>query len=79
YVIGGGGIIGLGIGAVFGMLAKTSYDDAVSNCGAPSAGTRSCNAAGVTEGDRADRQAAIATIAFVAATALATTGAILFM
>jgi hypothetical protein len=79
YVVGGLGIIGLGIGAVFGVLAKSTYDDAISDCGSPSAGVRSCNETGLAAGERADRQAAISTIAFVAGTAFVAGGVVLFM
>jgi hypothetical protein len=79
YVVGGVGIIGLGIGTVFGVLAKATYDDAVSNCGSPSAGVRLCNSDGVARGDTSDRQATISTIAFVAGAALLTGGVVLFM
>jgi hypothetical protein len=79
YVLGGVGIIGLGIGSVFGVLAKSTYDDAVSNCGSPSEGTRRCNSTGIAAGDSADRQAAISTLAFVAGTALLAGGVVLFM
>jgi len=61
------------------VLAKTTYDDAVSNCGSASAGARTCNAAGQAGGDRADRQGAISTIAFVAGAAFVAGGVLLFM
>lgn len=79
YIVGGVGIVAVGVGAVFGLLAKTTYDGAVSNCGSPTAGTRVCDATGLAEGARADRQGAISTIGFVAGTALIAGGILLFM
>jgi hypothetical protein len=62
YVVGAAGIASLAVGTLFVFLAQSSYDDALSHC---PAGPSSCDDTGVSGGQTAHRQAAIATVAFV--------------
>jgi hypothetical protein len=71
----GAGVIGLGVGTVFGLKAGSLNDDAKANCNADQ--TR-CNAAGVAQVDDAKSAATISTIGFVAGAALVAGGAVLF-
>ncbi len=67
-VVAGIGAVGLGVGGVFGLLAKSSYDDARTHCTADNR----CTADGVSGVDKAHNQATLSTIAMgVGAAALA--------
>jgi hypothetical protein len=67
-VVAGVGAVGLGLGGVFGLLAKSTYDDARSHCGADNR----CSADGVSGVDKANSQATLSTVAMsVGAVALA--------
>lgn len=74
YVLGGAGIVSLGLGAYFGLKAKSTYDDSESHCR-----NGVCDSEGVTGGDDASTQAAVSTVAFVAGGALLAGGIILFL
>lgn len=63
--VGGAGIALVGIGAYFGLAAKSTYDDASSLENCPQ-GPSSCNTAGIDGGRRADEQATISTVTFIA-------------
>ncbi|MBX3191809.1 MAG: hypothetical protein KF819_32765 [Labilithrix sp.] len=76
YVLGGAGIVGLGLGAVFGVVSKSTYDDALLNC--PS-GPSSCNDDGVAGGKSAHTQATVSTISFIAGGALLAGGITLLL
>src|SRR5262249_8464203 len=65
WVVAGGGVLGLGAGAVFGVLAKTRHDAALN--------ADSQQAAVDTQAD-AKRYATIADVLFVAGTALTVVG-----
>jgi hypothetical protein len=61
-VLGGAGALGLVIGTVMGIVAKSTYDHAWSGCnGDP----RTCTAQGVHDGQTAHNQAAVSTVSFV--------------
>ncbi len=67
-VVAGIGAVGVGIGGLFGLLAKSSYDDARTHCSADNR----CSAEGVSGVDKAHNQATLSTIAMgVGAAALA--------
>jgi hypothetical protein len=80
-VVGGAGVVGLGVGATFGLLALSQRSDASSACGAS---TRVCptsaqaTAAENRLGD-ARSSADVSTIAFVAGAAAVGIGAYLFL
>jgi hypothetical protein len=60
YVALGAGGVSFVVGVVFGVVAKLTYDSASSSANCPS-GTASCNATGVSGGQTAEAQAAVAT------------------
>jgi len=62
-VVGGVGVVGVGLGAVFGLQASSSWDDARSAC---KNFPYDCGAEGVESADNAESQAMISTIGFVA-------------
>jgi len=73
---GGVGIAGLVVGAVFGLKAKSTYDDALANeCHAD---PRTCSANGVDHVSTSHRQATASTVAVVAGGVFIAGGAILF-
>ena len=75
-VVGGAGVVGIGIGVVFGFVSKSTYDHAVaSECGNNPNG---CSLQGQQDGQTAHTQAAISTAGFIAGGALAVGGAVLF-
>jgi len=71
--LGGAGAAGLIVGGVFGLLAKTTYDHAVSEC----QGSRvsACGPGALSDGSSAHTQALVSTVAFVAGAALLAGGA----
>ena len=76
-IVGGAGLVGLGVGGVFGILALSSNGS--SDCGQGEGEARFC----LTEGGEnaaadARSQAQIADIAFIAGGALLATGAVLY-
>ncbi len=71
----GAGVLGVGVGAFFGILSKVTYDDAVSQC---PRGVSSCTSAGANEGRTANGQATVSTLAFIAGGALLATGAVIY-
>lgn len=71
----GVGVIGVGLGAVFGLLAKSTRDEALSHCTAD----RACDAEGVRLGEAADAKATVSTVAFVGGGVLMLTGAVLYL
>jgi hypothetical protein len=62
-VVGGVGVVGVALGAVFGLQASSSWDDAKSSC---EAFPYECGEAGVEKKEDASSQATISTIGFVA-------------
>jgi hypothetical protein len=75
--LGAAGLVGIGVGSVLGLEAKSDYDDARSN-DCPKGGTL-CNSAGVQLGQSASSLAAGSTAAFLVSGALLAGGATLFL
>jgi hypothetical protein len=75
YVLGGAGVIGIGIGSVLGLVAKSTYDSAVKSCDKQF----SCNGDGYSGGQDAHTQATISTVAFIAGGALLAGGVIVYL
>jgi serine/threonine-protein kinase len=78
FVLTGTGVVGLGVGAVLGLSAKSTYDDAF-NGGGCDKGTKACNAAGIDAVDKAKQQATTATVFVVAGGVLGVTGIVLLL
>jgi len=76
YVVGGAGVVGLGIGAVFGLRAASKWSDAQSNCKPNECGAGS---KAQTEKDDASSAGTISTIAFTIGAAALVTGITLFV
>jgi tetratricopeptide (TPR) repeat protein len=74
FAFGGLGAVALGTGAVLGLTAHATYDDALSHC---PTGPASCTLPGVQGGHNAELEATASTIAFVAGGAAIATGAVL--
>ncbi len=74
-VVGGVGVAGLVVGAVFGIVAKSTYNDALKDC---PGGTNACTPDGVSGGSNAHSQAAVSTVGFIAGGALAAAGIVLY-
>ncbi len=76
FIAGGVGVLGLGAGAVFGLLAKSKNDEAASeHCLTE---TR-CDARGVELGDAARTHATISTVTFAVGGALVAGGVVLLL
>ena len=76
YVLGGAGVVGLGLGAVFALKAKSTYDDSNAYC---PGGPTHCNELGVSGGKDASAQATVSTISFIAGGALLASGIVVFV
>jgi hypothetical protein len=74
--LGLAGIAGLGLGSVFGVLSKSTYDGAVKHC---PTGPTSCDGTGTQQGGTAYGQAAISTASFIAGGVLLAAGATLYL
>ncbi len=75
--IGGAGVVGLGVGGVFAILAKSTYDRALSSeCGGQAG---ACSGQGQADGRSAHQQAGIATGAFAIGGALVAAGAAVYL
>jgi hypothetical protein len=72
--IAGVGLVGVGVGAVFGLQAKSKNDDAASHC----RDATHCDQTGLDLDQKARDAATISTIGFVAGGALLVGGTILF-
>lgn len=75
--LAGTGVAALAVGSVFGLSAKSSYDDAFDS-GACDRTSRMCNGPGQDAVDDAHKKATISTILFISGGVLATGGAVLF-
>jgi hypothetical protein len=73
-VVGGVGVVGVALGSVFGLSAKSKNDDALQNCRTSTL----CNPTGVSDTNDAKSAATISTIAFAAGGVALATGLILF-
>jgi hypothetical protein len=76
-VAGGVGVAGIALGSVFGWMAHTSWEAAHGEC--PSATSCAQHAQAVSDHDSASSSATISTVAFVAAAAAVTGGAVLWL
>jgi hypothetical protein len=74
--VGAAGVVGLGLGAIFGVVASSKWSSAQKECGSPA----SCPnyAQGVSDHDSASSAATMSTIGFIAGGALLAGGAALF-
>jgi hypothetical protein len=75
FALGGAGALGVAIGGVFGIVAKTTYDHAWNECGKDA---RGCTPQGVSDGRAAHDQATVSTVAFVTGALLLAGGAALY-
>lgn len=73
-VLGGVGILGLGVGAYFGVRTISAQGTVEDNCHG-----KLCNQTGLDADDDAHASATVSTIAFAAGAALATGGVVLFL
>lgn len=75
-VAAGAGFAGLVVGGIFGMVSKSTYDNALQNeCGG---GPNTCSTQGASDGQTAHSQAMVSTVAFVAGGVLLAGGAALY-
>jgi hypothetical protein len=77
-VVGGAGLIGLGLGATFGLMTSSQWDNVKNECGGnPS----QCTNLGAAQLDRnsALTDATISTVGFVAGGALLAAGVVVFL
>ncbi len=77
YVLGAGGVVGIGLGTAFSFVAKSTYDDALKqHCGgSPTA----CDPDGLTKGATAHTEALVSTVGFIAGGALLAGGLVLYL
>ncbi len=75
--LAGVGVVGIGVGAFFGLKAKSTYDGAFDS-GACDKSTKQCDSGGQSSIDDARSKATVSTILFVAGAACAAGGALLF-
>jgi hypothetical protein len=75
-IVGGVGIVGLGIGTTFAVIAKSKYNDSLASC-SPDNKNR-CNDQGVSLRDDARSAGNVATVAFGVGGAALVAGAVLF-
>ncbi len=78
FVVGGVGIVSLGAGAVFGLLASSKHAQAVSDCSSYPA---HCPSSGIADGPNHDAQtfATVSTVTFVAGGVALAAGAVLVL
>jgi len=75
-VFGGVGVVGIGLGAFFGLQASSKWSDAKAKCTDYPYG---CGAEGTDLRSSAHSQATVSTVAFVAGGALLATGVVLYL
>jgi hypothetical protein len=74
-VVGGVGVAGVVVGSIFGIVSKSKYDHAWTECNM----SASCTSPqGVSDGSTAHTQAAVSTVAFIAGGVLIGGGALLY-
>ena len=76
-VAAGAGVVGLVVGSVLGLVAKSTYDDALAYC--PNGPPSPCGREGVAGGETAHNEATAATVAFVLGGVLLAGGTTLFL
>ena len=74
-VVGAAGVVGLGLGTVFGLQAKSTWADAKSHCPSYPYG---CDTEGVDLHASSNSKAAVSTVAFIAGGAALAVGAVLW-
>ncbi len=77
-VLIGAGVVGLGVGGVLGLSAKSKYDGAFDGGGCDAA-TKTCNANGQSAVDGARSTATVSTLVFGAGAALGLAGVVVFL
>jgi hypothetical protein len=75
-ITGGVGAVGMVVGGVLGLAAKSTYDDALLSC---QGGLSACSVEGVEGVERAHAQALASTLAFVLGGALVVGGVVLYL
>lgn len=73
--LGGAGVVGLVVGSVFGLVSKSTYDNAFHEC---HDNPNACSPQGAQDGQTAHTQATISTVGFIAGGALLAGGAVLY-
>jgi len=73
-LIGGAGVVGLGVGAVFGLMVKPAYDDSAAHCNG-----NYCDATGHDARQNAFAKARISNIAFAAGASALAVGAVIWL
>jgi hypothetical protein len=76
-VVAGAGIVGLGVGAILAISAKSTYNDSLSKCEPGNPGL--CTSPGVGERDNARTAGDAATVAFVVGGAAVAAGAVVWI
>jgi hypothetical protein len=74
YALAGAGVIGIGVGSAFGLMASSSYNQARTDCGTGCSATSKAQ----SEKSSADTDATVSTVAFVAGGAALVAGVVLF-
>lgn len=74
----GAGVVGLGVGGILGLSAKSKYDGAFDGGGCDSA-TKTCNAAGQSAVDSAHSTATVSTVVFGAGAVLGVVGVVVLL
>jgi len=75
-VVGGTGVAGLVVGSIFGLVSKSTYDNAFRNeCHGT---TNGCSTKGEEDGQNAHTQAVVSTVGFIAGGVLLAGGAVLY-
>lgn len=75
-VVAGAGVVGIGVGSVFGIMSMKNHSTVESECRAPE--YKLCSAAGVDAGESAIRNGNVSTVGFIAGGVLLAGGAVLF-
>jgi hypothetical protein len=79
-VVGAAGVVGLGLGAVFGIVAASDWSSAKAACnGKPVSCTTSPNSPGFQDEGSASTMATISTVGFIAGGVLAAGGLVVFL
>jgi|HubBroStandDraft_6_1064221.scaffolds.fasta_scaffold37048_3 hypothetical protein len=76
-VIAGLGVVGVGLGAVFGLEAKGKYNDSLGNC--ETSNPDLCNSTGLSQRDSARSAGNVSTVAFGVGAAALVGGAVLWL
>lgn len=75
-VLAGAGVVGVGVGSVFGIMSMKNHSTVESECRAPE--YKLCSAAGVDAGESAIRNGNVSTVGFIAGGVLLAGGAVLW-